>query len=75
MAIHNAPAPNKGPNVNPKPNAAPINAMPRVRRWAGVTSAMYAWAVGIVAPVMPAPIREMNIHVRLPACVAIPNNK
>ena len=49
-----------GPSVNPNPNATPINAIPRVRFSFVVVSAIYAWAVGMVAPAMPAPIRVTN---------------
>jgi hypothetical protein len=49
--------PRIGPNVKPMPKAAPIRAMPRERLAGVVQSAMTAWAVEMVAPAMPAPMR------------------
>lgn len=67
-------APMTGPSVKPKAKAAPINAIPLVRFSVEVVSAMYAWAVEIVAPAIPAPIRDMNNQVRLCQSVANPNS-
>ena len=47
-----------GPIVNPMPKAAPIKAIPRARSSRDVTSAMYADAVEIVPPKVPARRRD-----------------
>ena len=49
--------------------------MPFVRFAVEVLSAMYAWAVEIVAPAIPAPIRATNNQVRLRHTVAKPNKR
>src|SRR6516165_2070017 len=55
---HNSEAkPTRGPKVKPMPKAAPIRAMPCLRRSGGVQSAITACAVEMVAPATPAPMR------------------
>ena len=56
--------------MKPSPNAAPISAMPLVRSFNSVVSAIYAWAVEIVAPATPAPIRETNNSTRFAVAAA-----
>ena len=46
------------------PNAAPMRAMPCLRFSGVVQSAMTAWAVEMVAPAMPAPMRATNSRIR-----------
>lgn len=53
-----------GPKVNPRPNAAPMSAIPLARRSGGVQSAMTAAAVLTLAPATPAPIRLSRIRAR-----------
>ena len=61
---NSAAPPSTGPTVNPSAKAAPIKAIPLARSFFAVQSAMKAWAVEIVAPAMPAPIRVMNSPAR-----------
>ena len=53
----------------------PINAIPFDRFSKVVESAMYACAVDIVAPEIPAPRRLMNSKSKLSFTVATPNKK
>jgi hypothetical protein len=46
--------------MKPSPNAAPTRPIPFARFSGVVTSAMYACAVGMFAPAMPAAMRAAN---------------
>ena len=54
--------PSAGPSTKPIPNAAPSMPNPAARRSGGVTSAMYAPAVAVLAAVMPESTRPTNSH-------------